>query len=154
MNNLNLIIYYKNLHFQIEEMHRIPTKFPPNQKMNQLQNRALLSKKSCISANIWDFILTLPEGLGTHIGDDSSLISIGQKQRICIARSIISNPKILLLDEATSALDTESELLVHDELEKLTKGRTTIMIAHRLSTIKNADRILVMSNGQIIESGI
>lgn len=104
-------------------------------------------------ANAWEFISTFPEGLETPVGDRGIQLSGGQKQRIAIARAIIKDPTILILDEATSALDSESERLVQDALDKLMVGRTSIVIAHRLSTIKNADKILVIQQGNIIESG-
>jgi ABC-type multidrug transport system fused ATPase/permease subunit len=104
-------------------------------------------------ANAWEFISGFPEGLNTQVGDRGIQLSGGQKQRIAIARAIIKDPTILILDEATSALDSESEKLVQDALEKLMEGRTSFVIAHRLSTIKNADKILVVQKGQIIESG-
>ncbi|KAK9367521.1 P-loop containing nucleoside triphosphate hydrolase protein [Lipomyces kononenkoae] len=109
--------------------------------------------EACEQANAWDFIQTLPEGLETNVGERGFLMSGGQKQRIAIARAIVSNPKVLLLDEATSALDTKSEGIVQDALDKAAKSRTTIVIAHRLSTIKDADLIVVMSKGKIIEQG-
>jgi ABC-type multidrug transport system fused ATPase/permease subunit len=104
-------------------------------------------------ANALEFIMSFPEGMDTQVGDRGIQLSGGQKQRIAIARALIKNPTILILDEATSALDSESERLVQDALDKLMVGRTSFVIAHRLSTIKNADTILVIQQGTIIESG-
>ncbi len=105
------------------------------------------------AANAHDFISEMPEAYDTVIGDRGSKLSGGQRQRITIARALLQNPPILILDEATSALDTESEKLVQDALQKLMKNRTSLVIAHRLSTIQNADRIVVMEKGEIVEEG-
>ena len=104
-------------------------------------------------ANAYDFIMASEQGFDTNIGDRGCKLSGGQRQRISIARAILKNPPILILDEATSALDTESEHLVQEALDKLMHGRTTLVIAHRLSTIKNADLIVVMHEGKIVEQG-
>ena len=104
-------------------------------------------------ANAHDFIRQTENSYQTSIGDRGIRLSGGQRQRLCIARAVFKNPSILILDEATSALDTESERIVQDALGKLMKGRTTLVIAHRLSTIKEADEIIVLHEGQIIERG-
>lgn len=104
-------------------------------------------------ANAHEFIKDLPEGYETNIGDSGNKLSGGQKQRLSIARAVLKNPPIMILDEATSALDTESEKLVQDAIEKMMENKTSVVIAHRLSTIQNADLIVVMQKGQIVEQG-
>ena len=104
-------------------------------------------------ANIHDYIMSLPEGYETNIGERGVKLSGGQKQRLSIARVFLKNPPILILDEATSALDNTTEILIHQSLNDLCKGRTTIVVAHRLSTIKNADEIVVIEGGVITEQG-
>jgi subfamily B ATP-binding cassette protein MsbA len=104
-------------------------------------------------ANAHEFIMHTEDGYQTIIGDRGIRLSGGQRQRLSIARAVFKNPSILILDEATSALDTESEKLVQEALNNLMKGRTTLVIAHRLSTIKEADEIIVLQDGQIVERG-
>ena len=104
-------------------------------------------------ANAWEFVKELPQKLDTNIGDSGNKLSGGQKQRLSIARAVLKNPPIMILDEATSALDTESERLVQKALENMMMNRTSIVIAHRLSTIQNADQIIVMQRGKIVEQG-
>ena len=110
-------------------------------------------KNACKLAAAEDFILDLPQQYKTLIGENGSRLSGGEKQRLSIARAILKNSPIVLLDEATSSLDTESEEKVQNAMFNLTKNRTTIVIAHRLSTIKKANHIIVMKNGNIVESG-
>ena len=107
------------------------------------------AKKACCH----EFISALPEGYHTLVGEGGASLSGGERQRISIARAILKNPRILILDEATSALDTESERVVQDALDRLMIGRTSFVIAHRLSTIKNADKILVLEHGALVEAG-
>ena len=104
-------------------------------------------------ANAWEFVKVLKDGIHHNVGDSGNKLSGGQKQRISIARAVLKNPPIMVLDEATSALDTESEKIVQDALENMMKNRTSIVIAHRLSTIKNADYIIVLDKGIIVEKG-
>ncbi len=118
----------------------------PNASESELMEAAEIS-------NSLEFIKDLPEGFETNIGDSGNKLSGGQKQRLSIARAVLKNPPIMILDEATSSLDTESERLVQDALEKMMKNRTTLVIAHRLSTIQNADTIVVLSKGKIVEQG-
>ena len=105
------------------------------------------------AAYAYDFVQSFPEGFDTVVGEKGVRLSGGEKQRICIARALLKNAPVLILDEATSSLDSESELAVQEALENLMRGRTTFVIAHRLSTIRNADRIIVIVDGRIVEEG-
>jgi ATP-binding cassette, subfamily B, bacterial MsbA len=127
-----------------------------------IKNNILLGKENASDeqviealkvANAWEFVKDLPNGIDTNIGDSGNKLSGGQKQRLSIARAVLKNPPIMILDEATSALDTESERAVQIALENMMKNRTSIVIAHRLSTIQNADTIVVMQKGKIVEQG-
>jgi ATP-binding cassette subfamily B protein len=105
------------------------------------------------AANAADFLRALPQGLETDLGEGGTRLSGGQRQRIAIARALLKDAPILLLDEATSALDAESEAVVQEALEHLMQGRTSLVIAHRLATVRDADRIIVMDEGAIVEQG-
>ncbi|KAL4913702.1 P-loop containing nucleoside triphosphate hydrolase protein [Aspergillus aurantiobrunneus] len=127
----------------------VGTKWETESQETQMQRVREAAKLACAH----DFIQKLPQGYHTRIGERGGLLSGGQKQRIAIARSVISEPKILLLDEATSALDPHAEGIVQKALDSVAKNRTTIVIAHKLATIRNADNIVVMSEGKIMEQG-
>ena len=124
-----------------------------NIAFGQLDYNIYAVKEAAKIANAHQFITKLPEGYQTWVGERGVNLSGGQRQRIAIARAVLENPRILILDEATSSLDSESEYLVQEALERLMKGRTVFIIAHRLATVRRAHRILVMENGEILESG-
>jgi subfamily B ATP-binding cassette protein HlyB/CyaB len=104
-------------------------------------------------AGAHEFILELPEAYDTLVGEHGSTLSGGQRQRIAIARALMTRPRILIFDEATSALDYESERVIQQNMQAICQGRTVFVIAHRLSAVRNADRIIVLDRGQIVESG-
>jgi ATP-binding cassette subfamily B protein len=105
------------------------------------------------SAHIHDFIVSLPDGYDAEVGERGLKLSGGEKQRVAIARALLKNPAILIFDEATSALDSASEQAIQDELDRIAIGRTTLVIAHRLSTVMDADEILVLDQGRVVERG-
>ena len=145
--------YHENVGVVLQE----PFLFSGTIRENIAYARSDASREEVIAAarmaNVEEFVNTLPDGYETVIGENGTSLSGGQRQRIAIARAILKNPSILILDEATSALDTVSERLVQQALDNLMAGRTTIIIAHRLSTIRNADNILVMRQGRVIQQG-
>jgi subfamily B ATP-binding cassette protein HlyB/CyaB len=118
---------------------------------NSLDMKAIMNAAQLAGAH--DFILQLPEGYDTVIGERGSKLSGGQRARIAIARALVTNPRLLLLDEATAALDYESERVIHDNMARITEGRTVLIVAHRLSTLRLADRIMVLDKGRLIETG-
>ena len=139
--------------FMTQETHLFHDSIANNLRIARLDATQEELEAACRKASIHEFIMSLPNGYETDIGQRGIKLSGGQKQRLSIARVFLKNPPILIFDEATSALDNESEKVVQDSLEKLAKNRTTFVIAHRLSTIKNAEKIIVLSEDGIEESG-
>ena len=139
--------------FVAQDTYLFPVSLGENIRLGKPEASQAQVEEAARLANIHDFILSLPDGYNTSAGEWGSRLSGGQRQRISLARAILKDAPILLLDEPTSALDTESEALVQQALDRFTTGRTTMVIAHRLSTIKNADRVLVLQDGDIIEQG-
>ncbi|MBN1565784.1 MAG: ABC transporter ATP-binding protein [Anaerolineae bacterium] len=147
----------KSLRKQVGMVLQTPILFSGTIRENIRYGRPKASMEEIVeaakAANAYEFVNAMPRGFDSQVGEMGNFLSGGQKQRITIARAFLKDPRILILDEATSALDTESERLIQAALERLMEGRTTFIIAHRLSTIENADRIIVMEQGQIVESG-
>lgn len=149
----NLAEARKAMAFVAQDTYLFPVSIEENILCGDLQASTQAVQQAAAAANIDAFIQSLPEGYQTMVGERGARLSGGQRQRIALARAILKNAPILLLDEPTSALDTESEALVQDALEHLMADHTSIVIAHRLSTIRNADRILVLDQGRIVEEG-
>jgi ABC-type multidrug transport system fused ATPase/permease subunit/CBS domain-containing protein len=147
----------RELRQQVGVVLQEPILFTGSVRDNILFGRPSATEEEVIAAakaaNAHDFITTLPEGYDTLVGERGSHLSGGQRQRVSIARALLKDPRILLLDEATSALDSESERLIQEALERLMAGRTSFVIAHRLSTVINADQIIVLDQGRIVERG-
>ncbi len=116
-----------------------------------LDNEAIMQAARLAGAH--DFILELPDGYDTVIGERGNMLSAGQRQRIAIARALVTNPRLLILDEATSALDYQSEMQIRNNMRSICENRTVIIVAHRLSTVRHADRILTLEEGRITEQG-
>ena len=153
INNLSIKDIRKLISIVSQESILFNTSIKENILLDKLDSDNTVLEESSIAANAFDFIHENNEGFEYSVGDNGVNLSGGQKQRIAIARAIASKCPVLILDEATSALDSKSEKLVQDALDKIMKEKTSIVIAHRLSTIKNADKILVLEDGEIIESG-
>jgi len=153
LNQWQLSAARAQMAFVAQDTYLFPISLGENIRLGRLDASPEQVEQAARLANIHDFITSLPDGYHTGAGEWGSRLSGGQRQRISLARAILKDAPILLLDEPTSALDTESEALVQQALERFTRGRTTLIIAHRLSTIKNADRVLVLQNGEIVEQG-
>jgi ABC-type multidrug transport system fused ATPase/permease subunit len=153
LNTWQLKAARQQMAYVAQDTYLFPISIAENIRLGRLGASQADVELAAHQANIHDFIVSLPEGYKTLAGERGARLSGGQRQRISLARAILKNAPILLLDEATSALDTESEALVQEALERFMVGRTTVVIAHRLSTIKNADRVLVLDDGKIVEEG-
>lgn len=136
-----------------QDVHLFGTSIRENIRYGKLDASDKQIERAARDANAWEFIEDLPEGIDAMIGEKGVKLSGGQRQRLAIARALLKNPQILSLDEATSSLDSESEAQVQEALNRLMKNRTTFIIAHRLSTVQNADRILVLDEGRIVQDG-
>jgi len=153
IHQLNLYAYRKNLGVVPQEVMLFGGTIAENIAYGKPEATEAEIIEAAKKANAWEFINRFPEGLATKVGERGVKLSGGQRQRLAIARAILKDPAILILDEATSSLDAESEVLVQEALEKLMENRTTLIIAHRLSTIRNADKIAVIKDGKLAETG-
>jgi ABC-type multidrug transport system fused ATPase/permease subunit len=153
LNTWQLKSARQQMAYVAQDTYLFPISIAENIRLGRLGASQVEVEQAARQANIHDFIVSLPGGYDTLAGERGARLSGGQRQRISLARAILKNAPVLLLDEATSALDTESEALVQEALERFMVDRTTVVIAHRLSTIKNADRVLVLDDGKIVEEG-
>ncbi|MCG8385057.1 MAG: ATP-binding cassette domain-containing protein, partial [Cytophagales bacterium] len=153
LNEYDLVAYRRNLGIVPQEVILFGGTIRENIAYGRPGASEQEIKEAARKANALEFIEKFPGGLDTVVGERGIKLSGGQRQRIAIARAVLKNPALLILDEATSSLDAESELLVQEALNELMKDRTTIIIAHRLATIRKVDKIYVISNGQVVESG-
>jgi ABC-type multidrug transport system fused ATPase/permease subunit len=153
LNNWQLEAARQQMAFVAQDTYLFPVDAKENIACGWLGAKQKEIEQAATAANIHNFIQTLPEGYQTPVGERGTRLSGGQKQRLSLARAILKDAPVLLLDEPTSALDSESEALVQEALDRFMAQRTSIVIAHRLSTIKNADRVLVLDEGCIIQQG-
>jgi ATP-binding cassette, subfamily B, bacterial len=153
LKNLSLYSLRENIGFVNQELHLFEGSIKENISYPFLPDNFEKIKKASETSHALEFIENLPDGFETIIGEKGQRLSVGQKQRLTIARAIYKNPPILIFDEATSSVDNETEQLIQHALENIAKDRTTIIIAHRLSTIRNSDKIIVLDKGNIVESG-
>ena len=144
---------HNNLGYVLQSPHLFSGTIRENIRYGKLDATDDEIKEACKIVNAHEFIMDLEDGYDTQVGEGGGMLSTGQKQLISFARAIIRNPSLFVLDEATSSIDTETEKIIQDAITKVLKGRTSFVIAHRLSTIKNADRILVIKKGEIVEDG-
>jgi ABC-type multidrug transport system fused ATPase/permease subunit len=153
INDWQLAAAREQMAFVAQDTYLFPVSVEQNIACGQLGAGRAEIEQAAVAANIHDFIQTLPEGYDTAVGERGARLSGGQRQRISLARAILRDAPILLLDEPTSALDSESEALVQEALDRLMAQRTSVVVAHRLSTIRNADRVLVLDGGRIVQQG-
>ncbi|MCX7800774.1 MAG: ABC transporter ATP-binding protein/permease [Fimbriimonadales bacterium] len=153
LRDTQLLSYRSQLGVVMQESILFNTTILENIRYGKMDATEEEVQAAAIAANIHDAILSLPDGYQTRIGEDGVKLSVGEKQRLAIARALLADPKILILDEATSALDSQTEALLQAALDNLLKGRTSFVIAHRLSTIVKADQIVVLEKGRIVEKG-
>ena len=144
---------HDNLGYVLQAPHLFSGTIKDNIQYGNLEANELDIIRASKLVNSHDFIMKMEKGYDSNVGEGGNLLSTGQKQLISFARAIVKNPKIFVLDEATSSIDTETEMLIQNTIEKVLEGKTSFVIAHRLSTIKNADRILVIKDGKVIEEG-